>query len=78
MIVAILILSLALAWLLYETDFLTLRLEVGAVQSKTSAIESTLNSKALKAIEFKPSTFEPLTMPETTGDIKIICSEVTI
>ena len=43
MIAAIIILSLAIVWLLYETDFLRVRLETGATGSKSSTIKTTLN-----------------------------------
>jgi hypothetical protein len=50
MITTIIILALAFTWLLYETKFLTIRLEYGALQSKSYSVIDTINSKALEDI----------------------------
>lgn len=66
MIVAIIIISLAFAWLLWETDFMRVRLPVGNLDNKTKPA-------IIPQVNFKPSVFEPLDMPTTTGNINIIC-----
>jgi len=68
MIATIIIVSLALAWLLAETDFMRVRLPASGTNPesrlKVDSENSTLN---------KPSQFEALAMPETTGNLQIIC-----
>jgi len=65
MIATIIIVSLALAWLLAETDFMRVRLPAGKASPETRLQPEPDN--------YKPSQFEPLAMPETTGNLQIIC-----
>jgi len=66
---ALIVIILAFIWLLYETDILRVRLLVGdiPVNSKDNPISS--QTEGL----YKPSQFESLPMPETTGNITILC-----
>jgi len=75
MIATLLIIAIALAWLLFETDFLRIRLESTeyqkkqALQSKNKAIETESNTTE----PYKPTVFIPLEIPEFTGTLNIIC-----
>jgi len=68
MIATIIILAIALAWLLYETDFLRVRLLVGKTVDSSKIMPANIPQ-----VNYKPSVFEPLDMPATTGNINIIC-----
>ena len=72
MIVSIIIILLAFAWLGKETDYLRVRLESTeyqrAQQSKVNA-----NTETEKPSLYKPVEFTPLDMPEFTGTLNIIC-----
>jgi len=68
MIIAIILIGLALAWLLYETDFMRVRLPVGKV-----ADSGKVKPAFIPQVNYKPSVFELLDMPATTGNINIIC-----
>ena len=88
MIATIIIVSLALTWLGFETQWLSIRLPVG-IQSNSTGIEVESHSLplpvlslatkpqplllAMPVIHFKPSEFTPLDMPDFTGNIKVIC-----
>jgi len=65
MIATIIIVSLALAWLLAETDFMRVRLPASGTTPETRLKPEPDN--------YKPSQFEPLAMPETIGNLQIIC-----
>ena len=82
MIATIIILLMALIWLIYETDFMRVRLE--STQCQTASNENTEATPDMPrvytppdipegTIPFKPSDFTPLDMPETTGNINIVC-----
>lgn len=81
MIVAILIIGVAFGWLTYETKYFTIRLPYGnALQSNSGGIKAEGNSKSLTDVEptqpninFQPSQFESLDIPEMNGNINIIC-----
>lgn len=80
MIAMLIIIGLAFAWLLYETDFMRIRLESTefqkskAMTAKSEGIDSCLNSTVPTDTEpYKPSVFTPLDMPETTGNLNILC-----
>lgn len=68
MIPTIIIVSLAFLWLLKETDFMRVRLPVGKV-----ADSGKVKPVIIPQVKFKPSVFEPLDMPATTGNINIVC-----
>ena len=77
MILGIVLIVLSFAWLLYETDFLRIRLHSTecqknkALQSNPSGIETDLNSTV--SMGYKPVEFIPLDMPDLTGNLNIIC-----
>ena len=68
MIAAIILIALALAWLLFETDFMRVRLPEGKAADNGKVMPANIPQ-----VKFKPSIFEPLDMPATTGNINIIC-----
>ena len=86
MIIGILFILLSFTWLLYETDFLRIRLESTeyqkneALQSKTKGIETgsdtiaPIETESPENIEpYRPPVFTPLDMPALTGTLNIIC-----
>jgi len=84
MIATLLIICIALAWLGYETDWLTVRLESTEYQRQQLAIKAKREfgnmpmSKVKDMPEeaeslYQPSQFTPLDMPEFTGTLNIIC-----
>lgn len=83
MIATLLIIGIALAWLGYETDWLTVRLESTeyqraklATQAKTEYGNTDMGKVKADMPEdmppLKPTIFTPLDMPETTGELNII------
>ncbi len=75
MIVAIIIISLALAWLAYETKGLTIRLESTEYQRLVNTpvkVNHTPESKENTG-PYKPAEFIPEVLPEYIGKLKIIC-----
>ena len=70
MIVALIAIALAFVWLLKETDCLRVRLLVGKV---VIADRDKVKPASIPQVNFKPSIFERLEMPATTGNINIIC-----
>lgn len=68
MIVAIIIIGIAFLSLLIETDFMRVRLPVGKVADSDKVMPANIPQ-----VKYKPSVFEPLEMPATTGNINIIC-----
>jgi hypothetical protein len=77
MIPAILILALAFGWLLYETNFMRVRLPVGSKPANKTLLLTQGEVKPqpllLDTVHYKPSQFEPLDMPEFTGSLNIVC-----
>ena len=79
--------ALAFAWLLWQTKFLTIRLESTGYQksqalksissglnsSTNDLVPATDNNDILKTIPYKPSEFIPLEMPEFAGNLNIYC-----
>ena len=76
MIPTLIIMALAFLWLGYETDWLRVRLLVGKPASKgilllpAGKVETVL---LLDTIHYKPSQFEQLDIPETNGELNIVC-----
>ena len=76
MIPTLIIMALAFLWLGYETDWLRVRLLVGKPASKgilllpAGKVDPVL---LLDTVHYKPSRFEPLDMPATTGELNIVC-----
>jgi len=68
MIPTIIILAIAFTWMLYETDFMRVRLPAGKVADSGKVMPANIPQ-----VKFKPSIFEPLDMPATTGNINIVC-----
>ena len=66
MIATLIIIALAFVWLLKETDYLRVRLPVGKADAR-------VKPSIIPQVEFKPSVFELLDMPPTTGNINIVC-----
>ena len=60
---------LALAWLLKESDYLRINL----MPASETAPDAQVKPAFIPVVDFKPSVFEPLVMPATTGNINIIC-----
>ncbi len=76
MIATLLVVTLAFLWLLKETDWLRIRLPAGKPIVKKVLLLPAGNIKPvllLDTIHYKPSQFEPLDMPDTTGGLNIIC-----
>ncbi len=82
MLATIIIVSLALAWLGWESNWLTIRLPYGATSHPALLLAPEPARLALPAanpvllldtVHYKPSQFIPLDMPETTGSLNIIC-----
>lgn len=76
MITAIIIIGIALSWLGYETDWMAVRLPYGKPSTSKVLLLSAPTTKPvllLDTIHYKPSEFELLDMPETTGSLNIIC-----
>ncbi len=76
MIIGLLLIAGAFAWLLKETNFLTIRLPVGA-SSKANSAPETLALPApspvllLDVRHYTPSVFVVEDMPETSGNLQI-------
>ena len=73
---------LSFAWLGYETKWLTIRLPyyIEAPQSQSTGIDTYLNRIAhspsestADTIPYKPTEFIAIDMPETAGNLSIIC-----
>ena len=64
MVIMIIGLILAFLWLGYESDWMRVRLPTHDPKGKV---------KLSDTIPYKPSKFQRLEMPETTGNLKIIC-----
>ena len=84
MIACIIIVSLAFLWLGYESHWMTIRLAYGKpLQSNSSSLKTQSNSVALRTTkptddnndttERNPVTFIKLDMPNTQGNITILC-----
>ncbi len=82
MIPTIIIVSIALAWLMVESDFLRVDLmgnqqttKLKLIQCPVKTLELTMPKPLLMldTVHFKPSLFEALDMPEFTGDVNIVC-----
>ena len=85
MIACIIIVSLAFLWLGYESKWMTIRLVAYSkpLQSNSSGLETQSNSVALRTTkptddnndttERNPVTFIKLDMPDTQGNITILC-----
>lgn len=89
MIATILIVGLAFAWLLLETNWLRVRLPVSgnggnieALQSNSEAVAPAVNGIVFRdtipktqpdALPFEPSRFTSLDMPDTIGTLNILC-----
>ena len=76
------IIFLAFMWLGYESKWLTVNIVLGkqAPQCKSRGIGEVLNSTAPcpsdskpDSIPYKPTEFIPLDMPQTEGNLNIIC-----
>jgi len=87
MIPTIIIVALAFAWLLHETDFLRIRLESTeyqkskAIESKSEGIKDLTNDNVSSESDktpYKPTVFIPLEMPELTGTLNIMCKREII
>jgi len=73
MILALIIIALAFVWLLIETDFMRVRLPVGKIDLTTPEPMTEVKSVIIPQFNHKPSIFEALDMPATTGNINIVC-----
>ncbi len=73
MIPAIVLIAIAFGWLLYETDFMRVRLPVSKVTNKTLLLPAGKPILLLDTVHYKPSEFVTLDMPETTGSLNIVC-----
>ena len=86
MIPTIIIVVIAFAWLLYETDFMRIKLESTeyqkskALQSKSEGINDLTNDNVPSESDmpYKPTVFIPLEMPELTGTLNIMCKREII
>lgn len=68
MIIGLVILALSLAWFLYETKFLTIRLESYGYRKFIAEQKAKSNSVVTQEVVFKP-----LDMPEVKGSLNIAC-----
>lgn len=75
MLITIIIISLALSWLLYETDFMKVQLESTEYQNtiKNQSMVNPNSDIPDNSTPYKPAVFTPLDMPVFTGNINIIC-----
>lgn len=80
MILGIVLIVLSFAWLLYETDFLRIRLESTTYQKHQITLSNSkgmgTESDSVAPMKYKPVEFIPLDMPDTTGNLKIICKRL--
>lgn len=67
MVIMIICLILAFLWLGYESDWMRVRLPAYDPRDRVKPATSE------DTIPYKPSKFRRLEMPETTGNLKIIC-----
>ncbi len=67
MVLMIIGLILAFLWLGYESDWMRVRLPAHDPRGRVKLASSE------ETIPYKPSKFRRLDMPETTGNLKIIC-----
>lgn len=78
MIIGLLLIAIGFAWLLWETDFLTIRLPVGAPKASVNRTPETLALPApapillLDTRHYTPSVFVAEDMPETAGSLQIL------
>ena len=76
MIIAFIFILIAWAWLMIETDMLRIHLPCGAEPSsdRTSDFESdNVGLNPASATNFTPSVFTELDMPDTKGELNIVC-----
>lgn len=71
MLISLIAITLAFAWLLAETDFLRVRLESTEYQRANRGKVKLDMPEALPKL--KPLVFNPLDMPKTKGRLNIIC-----
>ena len=73
MILALIIILLAFAWLAKETDYFRVRLESTEYQRTQAEVKVNASTEPEKPSLYKPVEFTPLDMPEMTGTLNIIC-----
>ena len=79
MIATLIIIGIALAWLGYETDWLSIRLESTEYQHQQlnrAQVKAEFSNNAdmpEDSTPYRPSEFTPLDMPEMAGTLNIVC-----
>ena len=79
MLISLSLIAIAFIWLLLETDFLRIRLPMGASKPVIKSLPAPIIEPVLllDTAHDTPTEFETLEMPETSGEVNILCVRVS-